>query len=153
MAGFTVVTKNAEETQALAARLAKILKPNAVLCLFGDLGTGKTTFVKGIAEGLKIKKDDVHSPTFVLMNIYEGKLPLFHFDLYRLDNAHEIEVIGYEEFLYGDGVSVIEWAEKMGDLLPKERLDIRLDHLKEGRRIRIDSGVQRYQRTLRKLES
>ena len=104
----------------LGKKLAVLLSKGDIVCLFGDLGSGKTMFTKGIAQGLSIRKDAVSSPTFVLMNEYHGKLPLYHFDLYRLDNPQEILGIGYEDFLYGEGVAVVEWAEKLQTLLPKE---------------------------------
>ena len=99
------------------------------MCLQGDLGSGKTTFIKGVAKGLKIAPAKVNSPTFVLMNAYQGRLPvprsgtysagqaglpLYHFDLYRLEKMDEIGAIGYEEFLYGDGVAVVEWPSAWG---------------------------------------
>ncbi|MEK6583736.1 MAG: tRNA (adenosine(37)-N6)-threonylcarbamoyltransferase complex ATPase subunit type 1 TsaE, partial [Nitrospirota bacterium] len=96
---------------------------------------GKTTLIKGIAKGLRIAPERVNSPTFVLMNAYHGLLPLYHFDLYRLEAIHEISSIGYEEFLYGDGVAVIEWAERLGALTPKEYLRIKLAHKGEDQRL------------------
>ena len=108
-----VTSESQKETMQLGARLAKLLKPGDIVCLYGDLGTGKTTFVKGMAKGLKISETEVHSPTFVLMNLYEGRVPLFHFDFYRLDDIQQIGMIGYDEFLYDDGIAVVEWAEKL----------------------------------------
>lgn len=128
------------------ASLAKYLKSGDILCLFGDLGSGKTTLVKGIAKGLRIKEDKVTSPTFVLMNIYQGKLPLFHFDFYRLEGAAEIVPTGYEEFLYGEGVSVVEWADRFDQLMPKENLEVRLTHKAETERvIRLAGKGKRYE--------
>lgn len=105
--------------------MAGSLKRGDIICLFGDLGSGKTTFTKGIAKGLKINQNKINSPTFVLVNEYHGRLPLYHLDLYRLDEIKEVCCIGYEEFLYGEGVAVVEWAEKLGALLPKNYLQIR----------------------------
>ena len=119
----------------LGERLAKYLRRGDILCLEGELGSGKTTLIKGIAKGLRIAPEKVNSPTFVLMNAYHGLLPLYHFDLYRLENTGEIGAIGYEEFLYGDGVSVIEWAERLGALTPKEYLRIKLAHKGEDQRL------------------
>ncbi|MCK5215223.1 MAG: tRNA (adenosine(37)-N6)-threonylcarbamoyltransferase complex ATPase subunit type 1 TsaE [Candidatus Omnitrophica bacterium] len=135
MAKNQILTQSAEETMALAKRLARHLKGGAIICLYGDLGCGKTTFVKGMASGLKINPTKVNSPTFVLMNIYEGKSPLYHFDFYRLETVDEIGAIGYDEFLYGDGISVIEWAERFGSLLPKEYLSVKFSHKGEGKRL------------------
>jgi tRNA threonylcarbamoyladenosine biosynthesis protein TsaE len=109
------------------------------------LGAGKTTFIKGVAKGLKIAPEKVNSPTFILMNAYQGRLPLYHFDLYRLENTGEIGAIGYEEFLYGDGVSVVEWAERLGALTPKEHLRIDLTHKGENTRgIKITAAGEQY---------
>lgn len=135
MGNFSLISGSAQETIKFARNLAKQLRPGDILCLFGDLGTGKTTFVKGIALGLKVKSSEVNSPTFVLMNIYEGRLPLYHFDLYRLDNIREISRLGYEEFFYNEGISVVEWAEKLGRLLPQEYLAIELTHQGENKRL------------------
>jgi len=131
----TLITHSAEETSAIGKQLARGLEPGDIVCLFGDLGAGKTTMIKGIAEGLAIKSDYVHSPTFTLLNLYEhGRLPLYHFDLYRIEDPEELFDIGYEEFLYGSGISVIEWSERFGHLLPKERLEIHLRHKGDDRR-------------------
>ncbi|MCK5012472.1 MAG: tRNA (adenosine(37)-N6)-threonylcarbamoyltransferase complex ATPase subunit type 1 TsaE [Candidatus Omnitrophica bacterium] len=124
------ISKSPEETKAFGIHLAKCLKGGDIICLFGDLGSGKTTLIKGIAAGLNINPTNVNSPTFVLMNIYEGLPPLYHFDLYRLEDLHGISSIGYEEFLYGQGVSVIEWADRLGKYLPEQYLKIELKHKK-----------------------
>lgn len=131
---FKYISNSEQETGLFARKLAGLLKPGSILCLHGDLGAGKTTFTKGLAEGLKIKPEKVHSPTFTLLNIYEGKVPLYHFDLYRMDDIKEILNIGYEEFLYGDGIAVIEWADKLKELLPPEFLKIEFKHEGEDKR-------------------
>ena len=130
-----LVSHNATQTIRLGKRLARHLKAGDIVCLFGNLGSGKTTFTKGIAEGLKIKKEKVNSPTFVLMNAHDGKLPLFHFDLYRLDDLKEIAAIGYEDFFYDNGVTVIEWADKLKKFLPKDYLAIHLSMKDKDRRV------------------
>ncbi len=130
-----ILSKGPEETRAFGKHLAKALKKGDIICLFGDLGSGKTTLIKGIAEGLNIDPKKVNSPTFVLMNIYQGRLPLFHFDLYRLEDLHGISSIGYDEFLYGDGISVIEWADRLGEFLPEEYLKIEMKHKKLDERV------------------
>ena len=94
------------------------LKPGCVLCLSGDLGSGKTHFVKGVARALNIHPGEVQSPTFTLINEYYGEIPLYHFDCYRLEHDHEFMEIGAEDYLYGQGISVIEWPEKVEHLLP-----------------------------------
>jgi len=151
---MTVITKNTDETIKLGEKVAKFLKPGDVLCLSGDLGSGKTTFVKGIAKGMNISKDKVHSPTFVLMNLYEGKIPLCHFDLYRVDPKNEINTVGYDEFLYGQGISVIEWAEKFGNFLPEEYLKVEFKHSSENvRRITFLGIGKRYKEVIKKLKN
>ncbi len=135
MKAYSFISTRAEETIKFATHLAKSLRKGDILCLFGDLGTGKTTFVKGIAQGLKVKTSSVNSPTFVLLNIYEGKLPIYHFDLYRLEHIHEISRLGYEEFFYNEGISVVEWAEKLGELMPQEYLAVELTHQGENKRL------------------
>ncbi len=117
----TVVTSSPQETINYAKRFAADLKPGTVLCLEGDLGSGKTTFVKGIAGGLGLKHpEQVKSPTFVLMHIYQAKMPLYHFDCYRLDSTEELENIGFQDFVNDPhAISCVEWAEKAGDLIPQ----------------------------------
>jgi len=120
-------TRSAEETIKLGEKIARRLKPGSIVALSGDLGAGKTTLVKGIAKGLGVKNYRyVNSPSFVLVKEYKGKIPLFHFDIYRLNNLKDIEDIGYEDYLAGRGVVVIEWAKKMNRILPKDHLDVTL---------------------------
>ena len=147
-----ILLKSAEQTLRLGERLAKHFKKGDIVCLQGDLGAGKTTLIKGVAKGLKIAPSKVNSPTFVLMNAYQGRLPLYHFDLYRLETTGEIDAIGYEEFLYGDGVSVIEWAEHLGVLTPKEYLRVELKHQGENERsIKLATVGKRYSRIIDRL--
>ena len=114
----TIISHSVEETAALARSIASTLRPGSVLALCGDLGAGKTHFVKGIAAGLG-GGDTVTSPTFTLIHEYTGgRLPLFHFDFYRLEDETEAIKIGLEEYLDGEGVCAIEWAEKFPALLP-----------------------------------
>lgn len=112
------VSTSERETTSYGERIASQLKGGEVIALIGGLGAGKTTLAKGIARGLGVE-DEVVSPSFTLIQQYEGRLTLTHIDLYRLDGAEDFEMIGGEEFLYTDGVTLIEWAEKIGDLLPK----------------------------------
>lgn len=111
------------ETAALAERFAAELKPGDVITLNGDLGAGKTAFAQGLAKGLGIT-EYLSSPTFTIVNCYEGRLPLYHFDVYRIADEEEMYEIGYDEYIDGDGVCVIEWAELIKDILPPERYDI-----------------------------
>jgi len=122
---LTIRTTSADETTALGERLGKQLRPGDVIALFGDLGAGKTTLTKGIAVGLGLDAD-IHSPTFTLIHEHMGAVALYHVDLYRLSREQEVETLGLEEYIYSDGVTVIEWADKMKSMLPSQRLDITL---------------------------
>jgi tRNA threonylcarbamoyladenosine biosynthesis protein TsaE len=122
---LTICTTSADETTTLGERLGKMLAAGDVVALYGDLGAGKTTLTKGIALGLGLDAD-VHSPTFTLIHEHFGAIPLYHVDLYRLSSEEEVETLGLEEYIYDDGVTVIEWAEKTRSLLPAERIDITL---------------------------
>jgi len=123
---FTIQTKSPDETMSLATRLGSILQEGDVLTLEGDLGAGKTTFTKGLAKGLDVKRT-VNSPTFTIVKEYKGRLPLYHLDVYRLEDSDED--IGFDEYFYGNGVSVIEWAHFIEEFLPPNRLDIQLSYL------------------------
>jgi tRNA threonylcarbamoyladenosine biosynthesis protein TsaE len=125
----TVVTKSSDDTKGVAAKFSAGLKGGEVIALVGELGAGKTCFVQGLAEGLNInKKYYVNSPTFTILNIYEGgKKPVYHFDWYRLESENECLDIGLEEYFDGNGISVIEWAEKFPRLLPEKTIWIRID--------------------------
>lgn len=127
-----IYTNCPAETEELALKLASFLRGGEVLALRGDLGAGKTRFTQGLAKGLGIKRK-VNSPTFTLIKEYQGtKLPLYHMDVYRLED--EWEELGFEEYFYGQGVTVIEWPEKIFGQLPSERLEITISKLGETRR-------------------
>jgi len=138
---------DAASTQAIAVRLAAVALPGDVLCLWGDLGAGKTHFAKGFGAGLGIT-DTINSPTFVLMAEYRGRLPLFHLDLYRLDDARDALAGGLLDEREGTGVTLIEWPDRMRDLLPNARLDISIEGVgDEPRTIRLataDPSLRRY---------
>ena len=121
-----VITSSSEETKAFGKKLAACLKPGSILALSGELGAGKTTLVQGIAQGLGVT-DYVASPSFTLINEYHGKLPLFHIDLYRLENLAEIDDLGLEEYFDRPGTITIEWAEKMKKLLPDQTKWIKIE--------------------------
>ena len=143
-----VVTRDAEQTRALAARLATVARPGDLLCLVGELGAGKTQFAKGFAVGLGIT-DTVSSPTFVLMSEYTGRLPLFHLDLYRIDDAADALAGGLLDERQSEGVTIVEWAERLGPALPRARLDVVIDGTgDEPRRIVLRSGDDGYRRYL-----
>ena len=112
-----------EDTTGIAREFAKKLVPGDVICMRGDLGVGKTAFVQGLSKELGIE-EYLSSPTFTIVNCYEGKMPLYHFDVYRIAEPDEMYEIGYEELVYGDGVSVIEWAENIEEILPETRYEI-----------------------------
>lgn len=121
-------THSPEETRALAERLGRLMQPGDVLCLIGDLGAGKTTFTQGLAHGLGLPPDEpVNSPTFTLVAEHPGgRLPLYHFDVYRLPDSSGLYELAFDEYLDAGGVVVIEWADKIADALPPDRLDIAL---------------------------
>jgi len=131
-----MITNSARETMLVGEKLAKELKPGDIIALSGNLGSGKTTFTKGLGKGLGVKYPGrINSPTFVLIKEYDGKMPLYHLDLYRLDDLKEIENLAIEEYIYGNGVTVIEWAEKIKCILPKKHILVKLrikgDHKRE----------------------
>ena len=137
------ISKSVKETLQFGEKLAKRLKKGDFVALIGDLGTGKTVLTKGIAKGLGVKNSRyVNSPTFVIIKEYKGKLPLYHFDLYRLDHPGMLDAENFEEYFYGDGVSVVEWADKIKGLLPKKRWEVRMTVVGEDKR-KIDIKVKR----------
>lgn len=123
---------------ALGAALGRRLAPSQVICLFGDLGAGKTTFVQGVAQGLCESEPlcdiQVVSPTYVYLNIYEGTTPLYHFDLYRFKTAYEFLEMGFDEYLYASGVCCIEWPERIASLLQEPYIKVTLTHQRENTR-------------------
>ena len=122
---LTVITKSPKETKDLGKEVSKLTKPGDLIAFYGELGAGKTCFIQGISRGLKVK-DYVTSPSFTIINEYRGKIPIYHFDLFRLDTPEDILELGYKEYFYGVGLTVIEWAEKIKQLLPKEHLRIEI---------------------------
>ncbi|MDE0466885.1 MAG: tRNA (adenosine(37)-N6)-threonylcarbamoyltransferase complex ATPase subunit type 1 TsaE [Candidatus Poribacteria bacterium] len=120
-------TENPKETQALGEKLGKTLKQGDVIALIGDLGTGKTCLTQGIARGIGIAPDEVvSSPSYILINEYNGKVPIYHIDLYRLENSEEIAELGLSEYVAGDGICIIEWAERMIEALPDTCIKIHI---------------------------
>jgi len=131
-----IIIKNEQETQDFGLKLAENAKPGTVIALIGDLGTGKTTLTKSIAKGLGID-DVITSPTFNIVREYDtGRLPLYHFDVYRIGDIEEMYELGYEEYFYGNGVCVVEWADLIEELLPEDAQIIRIEYGEnEGERI------------------
>ncbi|MDR2356165.1 MAG: tRNA (adenosine(37)-N6)-threonylcarbamoyltransferase complex ATPase subunit type 1 TsaE [Clostridiales Family XIII bacterium] len=118
--------RDESETRALGLELAARARPGTVIALIGDLGTGKTTLTKAVAEGLGVA-ENITSPTFTIIKEYgSGRLPLYHFDLYRIGDAEELYALGFEEYFYGAGVTVVEWADRAAALLPQDALTLRL---------------------------
>ena len=146
---FDFFSRSPEQTRRLGMRLGAHLQPGDVICLQGELGAGKTTFVQGVAAGWG-SLDAVSSPTFVLVNVYrrsDGD-QLFHFDTYRVESAAEAEELDLDAML-GSGPLIIEWPERLGDLIPKERLWINLDHMaEEHRQMRFNAKGKRYDELL-----
>lgn len=130
-----MISDSPEKTKRIAAEIAKRLRSGDVIALEGDLGSGKTTFVQGLAVGLGVAKEEyVRSPTFTIVNEYEGKSPLYHIDLYRLGGEDEIEALGLEEYFEGDGVTVVEWADRFRQSLPERTKRIAFKVVDEMRR-------------------
>jgi tRNA threonylcarbamoyladenosine biosynthesis protein TsaE len=127
------ITGDAGETRALGERLGRRLGPGDVVALYGGLGSGKTTLAQGICRGLGVRAV-VNSPTFTIVNEYCGRCPVYHLDCYRLEGVEDLIGLGYEEYFYGDGVCLIEWAEKAAEALPPVRFDVRLEQAGVGRR-------------------
>lgn len=146
-------SRNPRQTLNLGMALGSLLQKGDVVCLIGDLGSGKTCLVKGIAMGLGIESPHgVTSPTFTLIHEHPGPIPLYHFDLYRLEGPGEILDLGYEEYFYGKGVTVVEWAEKVLSFVPEEHLEVELKHYREKEReIKVTAFGTRFHTLLREL--
>ncbi len=133
--GIELFSKSTEETFEIGRALGQTARKGDIIALTGELGTGKTCLTQGIAKGLDVPPVySVTSPTFTLINEYPGRLRLYHFDVYRLSGAPDIEEMGYEDYFYGSGVAVIEWAEKISELLPQESIVVELAHINENTR-------------------
>lgn len=140
-------------TEALGKLLGRHAADGDVFCLTGDLGAGKTLLSRGVAEALGVSSEDVTSPTFAIMNVYQGtELEVRHFDLYRLNRPEELEDIGFDEYAGGDGVTLIEWAELFSEQLPEEYLQITLRLDGAGRRAMLEPKGVRYEELLGEVE-
>ena len=128
-----IETKSARETFELGERIGREVKPGTVFTLIGDLGVGKTVFTQGMAKGLAID-EPISSPTFTIVQVYEeGRMPFYHFDVYRIGDIEEMEEIGYEDYFYGEGVSLIEWANWIEEISPEHYTQIVIEkNLEEG---------------------
>ncbi|MCM3093797.1 MULTISPECIES: tRNA (adenosine(37)-N6)-threonylcarbamoyltransferase complex ATPase subunit type 1 TsaE [unclassified Cytobacillus] len=151
MSQFEFISKKPEDTMGFSEKLGSLLQPGDVLALEGDLGAGKTTFTKGLAKGLDIKRN-VNSPTFTIIKEYHGRLPLYHMDVYRVEDS--FEDLGFDEYFDGNGVTVVEWAHLVKEQLPEELLTIYLyldDH--DSRRLVLDPKGKRYEELCKEIMS
>jgi tRNA threonylcarbamoyladenosine biosynthesis protein TsaE len=148
-------TRSTSETIRTGKRLGRLLEPGDVVALVGDLGTGKTQFIKGLAEGAGVGKATyVSSPSFTLINEYSGRIPFYHIDLFRLESEKEVEDLGLEEYVPGNGITAIEWADKVSSLLPEELLLVKIHYTGEhSRTIDITPKGKRYEQLMNRLGS
>ncbi|MFC2022060.1 tRNA (adenosine(37)-N6)-threonylcarbamoyltransferase complex ATPase subunit type 1 TsaE [Chloroflexota bacterium] len=152
MSCLELISHSPEQTQKLGKRIGQLALPGDVFLLVGDLGTGKTCLTQGIAWGLDIEEYTM-SPSFVIMRELYGRLPLYHIDLYRLDRIEESIELGLDDYLYGRGVCVVEWAEKALSILPRERLLIKISYLADtGRSFQMEPSGQRYLEIMTQLK-
>ena len=128
-----IITKSEAETVEEGARLGKTLSPGAIVALYGELGAGKTAFTRGLTEGLGIKMR-VQSPTFTIVNEYPGEIPLFHFDMYRLETENELYDIGWDDYLERGGVCAVEWSEKVPNAFPPDTIFVKLNDIGNNKR-------------------
>lgn len=149
---FSVITSSPEQTRRIGELLGARLGPGDTVCLYGDLGAGKTSLSYGIAQGLEVQTRYITSPTFTFVNEYAGRAPFYHIDLYRLKDPGELENIGFEEYIDSDGVTVIEWAERAENALPVERLSVYLSFVSENsREIGFLAEGERYEKMLEQV--
>jgi len=152
MSQTEIISHSPEETQDFGARLGELARPGDVLLLVGELGAGKTCLTQGIARGLAIR-EYAASPSFVVVRELYGRLPLYHMDFYRLDNLEEIADLGLDDYFYGQGVSVVEWADKGLSLLPPEHLLIEMSYVSDtGRRLKLKARGKRYRDLVAELK-
>ncbi|MDO5554822.1 MAG: tRNA (adenosine(37)-N6)-threonylcarbamoyltransferase complex ATPase subunit type 1 TsaE [Planctomycetia bacterium] len=132
---WTFLARNEQETERLGAALARLLPGGTVVAMTGTLGAGKTRLVRAVAEASGVPRETVASPTFVLVREYKGSRPIFHFDTYRIKDEDEFLELGPEEYFYSEGLSFVEWAERMAPLLPNDRLDLLVSIQDDGSRL------------------
>ncbi len=142
-----ICTDSFEETIALGEELGKLLGPGDVVAMYGGLGAGKTTMTKGIARGAGVESE-VHSPTFTLIHEHVGRVPFYHIDLYRLAGDVDTSMLGIDEYIYGEGIVVIEWPDRAPGALPPERLEIRLRADEDRREIEFIATSERLQKII-----
>jgi len=146
-----IISRSVQDTLHIGRAIAKNMRKGDIICLRGNLGSGKTVLAKGIAEGLGIRRSNVISPSFVLLRVHgQGRFPLYHFDLYRLVDPEDILALGYEEYLYGEGVAVIEWADRLSYLAPPECMQVELSFREDSKRLlKFKANGSRYQQLLK----
>jgi tRNA threonylcarbamoyladenosine biosynthesis protein TsaE len=150
---FSVITSSPEQTWEIGRLLGIQLEAGDTVCLYGDLGAGKTNFAYGIARGLDVQEQYITSPTFTFVNEYQGRLPLYHLDLYRLKGPEELESIGFDDYIESDGVTVIEWADRAEDELPEESLSVYFSFVGEtSREIGFRGEGERYEKLAAELK-
>jgi tRNA threonylcarbamoyladenosine biosynthesis protein TsaE len=150
---YSVITRSEDETVTLGERVGSLLQAGDFIALSGELGSGKTRFVRGVAAGLTVDPATrITSPTYSLLHIYTGRLPLYHFDLYRLAGDADVVELGFAEFFYGDGVCLVEWADRLQEEKPAECLTITFFHVRDDtRRLVFTAGGGRYEELLKNL--
>lgn len=147
-----IILKGLNETKEFGERLGSLLQGGDVLSLIGDLGAGKTTLTKSIGKGLEVE-DYITSPTFTLINEYKGRVWVYHFDVYRLEDEEDLLDLGYEDYFYSNGVTIIEWADKIENILPKNRIEIKIEKGQEldDRTITLSGEGERYNKIVKEL--
>jgi tRNA threonylcarbamoyladenosine biosynthesis protein TsaE len=150
---FVIETRSAHETKSWGRRLASVLEGGELLGLMGDLGAGKTCFVKGLATGLNLREGDILSPTFTMIQEHRGRMPLYHIDLYRLEEA-ALDDLGLREYLFTPGVAAVEWFERLREADELEVLSVRISYVSpSARRIEFVAGSGRYKHLLERLRA
>lgn len=150
--GLALVTRNPRQSQALGALMGRLARPGDVVLLVGPLGAGKTCLVQGLARGLGVQ-DQVVSPTFTLVREYQGRIPLYHIDLFRIESTAEAQELGLEDYLGGQGLCAVEWADRAMEALPQEHLLVTLDYQGERERlIYLEAYGSRYEALLKGLQ-
>ncbi len=147
-----LISNNEENTYEIGLEIGNLLKVGDVVCLTGDLGAGKTVMIKAIAKALGVE-EDVTSPTFTIIHEYTGRIPIYHFDVYRIKKLEEMEDLGYEEYFYGEGVCLVEWASEIESIIPEERLwiDIKRNVGDNSRTIDIEGSTKHFENIIEEL--
>lgn len=146
----TIFLDKEENTRQIGEKLGKMLFPGSIICLVGDLGVGKTTMTQSLAKSLEVD-DYITSPTFTIVNEYEGRMPLYHFDVYRIGCSEEMYDIGFDEYIDSEGVCIIEWANIIEDILPEDYLKIELNYKENGREMILTPFGEKYEEIVEEL--